>query len=154
LPGWKINVTDLLTNATDMDGDTLALNNVAVSTNGVMLDVSSGYVGYYNTNLADDQFIYTVTDGFGGTSSAVITLTTSTGNGLTGQINNFTVTGGVATLTFAGIPSHYYNVQVSSNLASWNTIWTTNAPLNGEFQFIDINAPQPDAYYRLMWNGN
>jgi hypothetical protein len=73
---------------------------------------------------------------------------------VTGQVSSLTVTGVVATLVFAGIPSHSYNVQVSTNLASWNTIWTTNAPANGQFQFIDMNAPQPDAYYRLSWDGN
>jgi len=154
LLGWKINVNDLLTNANDIDGDTLNLNSLTVSTNGIMLVVSNVFVAYYNTNLADDQFTYTVTDGFGGTNSAVITLTAAIGTGVTGQVSSLTVTGVVATLVFAGIPSHSYNVQVSTNLASWNTIWTTNAPANGQFQFIDMNAPQPDAYYRLSWDGN
>ena len=47
-----------------------------------------------------------------------------------------------------------YDVQVSTNLTTWSTLWTTNVPPNGVFQFNDSNAPQPTAYYRLVWNGN
>jgi hypothetical protein len=71
-----------------------------------------------------------------------------------GQINSLTVTGGTVNLTFAGIPSYLYHVQVSTNLTDWVTLETTNAPGNGIFQFLDGNPPQPSAFYRLMWNGN
>ena len=151
---WKIAVTNLLSNASDVDSDTLSLAGVGVSTNGITLVVGGGYVMYYNTNIVDDQFSYTVTDGFGGTNSANITLTAGSSNGLGGQVNSFTLNGGTASMSFAGIPGYLYNVQVSTNLTDWNTIWSTNAPGGGVFQFNDSATPQPDAYYRLMWNGN
>ncbi len=154
LSTWKISVSDLLTNATDADGDTLTLNSLGTSTNGVTLVISSGYVQYANTNIVDDQFSYTVTDGFGGTTSAVITLTAGSSSGVGGQVSTFTVTGGTASMSFAGIPGYKYNVQVSTDLSSWSTLWTTNAPAGGLFQFTDGSAPTPTAYYRLMWNGN
>jgi hypothetical protein len=127
---------------------------VGASTNGITLVIVGGYVLYYNTNLVDDQFSYTVTDGFGGTNSATITLTAGSSNGLGGQVNSFTLTGGSASMSFAGIPGYLYNVQVSTNITDWNTIWTTNAPAGGVFDFTDSAPPQPNAYYRLMWNGN
>jgi len=150
---WKMAISDLLTNATDMDVDTLTLASLGTSTNGVTLDTTTfpGLVAYYNPNHVDDQFSYTVTDGFGGTNTGVITLTYSSGVGVTGQINSFTVTGGVATMTFAGIPGYSYQVQRSTDLSSWSTIWTTNAPSGGLFEFNDSGAPEPNAYYRLMW---
>jgi hypothetical protein len=74
--------------------------------------------------------------------------------GVAGQVNGITVTGGTASMNFAGIPGYLYHVQVSTNLTDWNTIWTTNIPAGGVFQFTDGSAPQPSAYYRLMWNGN
>ncbi len=154
LATWKINVTDLLTNATDVDGDTLTLASVGTSTNGVSLIIGSGFVQYANSNLVDDQFSYTVTDGNGGTNSAVITLTAGSIASVAGQINNFTINGGTASMKFAGIPGYLYQVQVSTNLSSWNTLWMTNAPASGVFEFDDPSAPQPNAYYRLMWNGN
>lgn len=154
LKTWKIAVTNILSNVSDADGDTLSLDNVGTSTNGITLLVSGGYVMYYNTNIVDDQFTYTVTDGFGGTNTAAITLTAGSSNGLGGQVNVFTITGGSANLSFVGIPGYRYNVQVSTNLADWSTVWSTNAPAGGAFDFTDSAAPQPTAYYRLMWNGN
>ncbi|MDR3460548.1 MAG: Ig-like domain repeat protein [Verrucomicrobiae bacterium] len=151
---WKILVSDLLTNATDVDGDTLALDSVATSTNGVTVVITSGYVMYLNTNLVADQFTYTVTDGNGGTNGAVITLALGSASGAAGQVNHITVTGGTASLSFAGIPGYLYHVQVSTNLLDWNTIWTTNTPAGGVFDYTDGNPPQPSAYYRLMWDGN
>ena len=150
---WKIAVSDLLTNASDVDVDTLTLTGVGVSTNSITLDTTTfpGYVAYYNPSLVDDQFTYTVSDGFGGTNSGVITLTAGSSGGVTGQVNSFTVSGGVANMTFAGIPTVPYNVQRSTNLTDWSTIWTTNAPSGGLFQFNDNSAPTPSAYYRLMW---
>jgi autotransporter-associated beta strand protein len=156
LPGWKISVSDLLTNASDADGDALSLVGLGVSTNGIALDTNStpGYVQYYNASLVDDRFSYTVTDGFGGTNTAVITLTAVNPGGVGGQAKSFTMNGGTASMIFAGIPGYKYHVQVSTNLSAWNTIWTTNAPVNGVFQFNDSAAPMPDAFYRLLWNGN
>ncbi len=154
LNSWKILVSNLLTNATDLDGDTLTLASVGTSTNGVTLSISGGYVLYSNPNLVDDQFSYTVTDGFGGTSSAVITLTVGSSNGVGGQASGIAFTGGTASMNFAGIPGYTYNVQVSTDLVTWTTIYTTNAPVGGVFQFTDNAAPTPDAFYRLMWNGN
>ncbi len=149
---WRIKVSDLLTNVTDLNSNTLSLANVGISTNGVSLRLSYGYVQYYNTNLVDDQFTYQVTDNSGALSTGVITLTVNNPTG--GQINSLTVTGGTVNLTFAGIPSYLYHVQVSTNLTDWVTLETTNAPGNGIFQFLDGNPPQPSAFYRLMWNGN
>lgn len=151
---WRIAITNLLANATDADGDTLALVGVGTSTNGITLVVGGGYVQYYNPNLVDDEFSYTVTDGNGGTNSALITLTLGSSAGVGGQINDFTANGGTASMSFAGIPGYLYNVQVSTNLTDWNTVWSTNAPGGGLFQYSDNSAPQPNAYYRLMWNGN
>ncbi len=132
----------------------MSLISVSNSTSGVNLIISGGFVLYTNNNLADDQFNYTVADGFGGTNTAVIILTAGSASGVGGQATNFNLNGGIASMSFAGIPTYKYNVQVSTNLTDWNTIWTTNAPVNGIFQFNDSNAPTPTAYYRLMWNGN
>jgi hypothetical protein len=111
-------------------------------------------VSYFNTNLVDDQFTYTVSDGYGGTNSAVITLTAGSVSGQGGQITGFNSDGGHASMTFAGIPGYKYHVQVSTDLSIWTDLLITNAPAGGVFQFIDNSSPTPAAFYRLMWNGN
>jgi autotransporter-associated beta strand protein len=152
---WKIKVSDLLTNATDVDGDTLTLTSLGTSTHGITLDTTTvpGYVLYNNPTLVDDAFTYTVSDGLA-SSSASITLTAGTPSSAGGTATSFLANGGTATMTFAGIPTFKYHVQVSPDMSSWTTIFTTNAPAGGLFQFIDPSAPMPNAFYRLMWDGN
>jgi hypothetical protein len=152
---WKIAVSDLLTNATDVDLDTLSLVSVSASTNGAALFIGGGFVLYTNTNLVGDQFSYTVTDGFGGTNSALVNLAIATGTP-GGQAQSVAISGVTATLQFAGIPGFSYNVQRTTNLVDWATILTTN-PVAGVFQFTDdfsdLGGVIPaSAYYRLGWN--
>ncbi len=148
---FKIAVTNLLTNASDVDGDALVLASVSTTTNSATIMVAAGYMLYYNTNAVADEFTYTVTDGFGGTNSATVSIATDS-TPLFGQSQIASVSSGTATLNFAGIPGYSYSVQRSTNLTSWATIWTTNAPAGGLFQLIDMGAPDPSAYYRLQYN--
>ena len=148
---FKILVSNLLTNATDVDSDTLALDSVGATTNNASVTISGGYVMYSNTNAVVDQFTYTVTDGFGGTNSATITINVDS-TPVFGQSEIVSGSGGTATLNFAGIPGYSYSVGRSTNLTSWTVIWTTNAPAGGVFQFIDTAAPEPNAYYQLQFN--
>jgi hypothetical protein len=74
-----------------------------------------------------------------------------------GQGTTITVSNGVATVGFAGIPGRSYEVQRSTNITDWVTLVTTNAPGNGLFQWVDdfndLGVPPADppssAYYRL-----
>ena len=147
----RIAVTNLLSNVTDVDGDTLTLASVSATTNTATLIVSGVWVMYYNTNAVNDEFSYTVSDGYGGTNSANVTITVDS-TPVFGQSTMAGTTGGTATLNFAGIPTYSYSVLRSTNLTGWEAIWTTNAPGNGLFQYIDPAAPQPSAYYRLQFN--
>jgi hypothetical protein len=155
LSHWQIAVSDLLTNATDVDGDALTLVGVGVSTNGITLTLTGGMVGYANANIVDDQFSFTVADGFGGTSSAVITLTAGSTSAIAGQVSNITAGSGTVGMTFTAAAGYRYNVQMSTNLIDWNTLWTTNAPQGGVFQFTNNDsATLPSAFYRLMYDDN
>lgn len=150
----NINISDLLTNVTDADGDAITLVSVGVSTNGVTPVITGNYIGYYNTNPVADQFTYTVTDGFGGTNSGLITVNVSTQPLFGAGSPAINTSGGSTTLSFAGIPGYSYTVQRSTNVdfGSYDVILTTNAPAGGVFQFTDATPPQPTAYYRLIYN--
>ena len=160
LYNWKIAVADLLTNASDvLDGDTLTLIGVSSSTNLVTLDTTSspGYVGYYNANPVSDQFSYTVTDGFGGTNTATITLNYTATTPVTGTSSIAGVTGtNPKVLTAFGIPNYNYITERSTNLTDWVDIATNAASTNGTITITDYfgdlgsNAPA-SAYYRLKW---
>jgi hypothetical protein len=123
------------------------------STNGSAVSLSGGTITYAPVALGPDKFTYTLNDGHGGTAIGTVTVVTSTyGSG--GQVSGIALTGGAVTLTFTGILGYKYHVQVSTNLTSWNDVLITNAPAGGFFQFNNNTSPMPDAYYRLMWNGN
>ena len=94
-----------------------------------------------------------MSDGYGGTNSANVTINVDS-TPLFGQatIPAVDTSSGTATLGFAGIPGYNYSVLRSTNLTSWTALWTTNAPPDGLFQFIDTSAPIPSAYYQLQYN--
>ncbi len=148
---FKILVSDLLTNATDVDGDTPSLASVSATTNNATIMVSDGFVLYTNANAVADEFTYTVSDGFGGTNSATVTINVDS-TPLFGQGQLVSAAGITATLNFAGISGYSYSVTRSTDLSAWSVIWTTNAPAGGVFAFTDTNAPQPTAFYRLQFN--
>jgi hypothetical protein len=106
---------------------------------------------YYNTNAVPDQFTYSVTDGYGGTNSATASIAIDN-TPLFGQSSVANISGGTATLNFAGIPGYSYSVSRSTDLMAWSVIWTTNAPAGGVFQFTDSSAPPTNAFYRLQYN--
>jgi hypothetical protein len=97
-------------------------------------------------------------DGSGSVDSAAVnvTVTNSVANSATGKVTGIINPGGNPVMTgFSGTPDHIYNVQRSTNLLSWTTILTTNAPASGLFictdNFSDLPGPPPYAFYRLSW---
>jgi len=124
----------------------------ATSTNGSPLSLSGGTITYTPVAIGSDKFTYILGDGHGGT--AIGTVSVNSTNGLGGRVSGIAFANGVAGLTFTGIPGYQYHVQVSTDLINWNDVLTTSAPAGGVFQFNDNAAPLPDAFYRLIWNGN
>ena len=67
----------VLTNDSDLDGDTLALESVVQPTNGTVSINNDGTIAYVANDhfSGQDSFTYTITDGNGGTSTAIVTVT-------------------------------------------------------------------------------
>jgi autotransporter-associated beta strand protein len=154
----RITISDLLTNVTDADSDTITLVGTGTSTNGVIVSLSgTNLLNYYNMNNVNDQFSYTVTDGFGGTNTGLVSIVVS--NAIVGPtggaITSFTA--GVANLTFHGIPNYSYIAERSTNLSLnvWVDIATNTAATNGVISvtdsFGDLGGAPASAYYRLKW---
>ena len=152
----KILVSDLLTNVTDLNGDTPRLVSVsATSTNGATLRTNAAYVLYSLPpgGNVEDRFIYTVGDGTTNATGIVhITLRpASTGTNL--NIVAYGLEDGKPRITFAGVPGHAYTVQRTQDIAgtpSWSGLVTTNAPAAGLFQFIDQTPPTGNVFYRAI----
>jgi len=96
-------------------------------------------------------------DGSGSVDSPPVSLTvTGSVNSVTGKATGVINPGGNPLMTsFSGTPDRMFFVQRSTNLLSWTTILTTNAPANGLFictdNFSDLQGPPPNAFYRLSW---
>ena len=159
----KISKTNLVTHASDSDSETLSIAGVGtdgvnlLTTNGATLSMDADWIFYTNsvTPNVNDSFVYKVTDSRG--CVAMATVFVQVAQNEIGQGTTVTVSNGVATVGFAGIPGRSYQVQRSTNLVDWVTLVTTNAPANGVFEWVDdfndLGVPPADppssAYYRL-----
>ena len=76
LPAYPLDiaVADLATNWSDVDGDTVSLAGIGVSTNGVTVTNNAGTLVYFNSNNVADQFICTISDGWGGTNFQTVNI--------------------------------------------------------------------------------
>jgi hypothetical protein len=152
----KILISDLLTNASDLNGDMLQLVGVsAASTNGAALYTNATYVLYSlppGGNLSD-SFNYTVSDGTATTSGTVLITVAPGPTGTNYNQVAYAVVNGKPTSTFAGVPSYTYKVQRTEDLTgnpTWTDLATTNAPAGGLFQFVDQNPPNGNLIYRAI----
>jgi len=165
-----INIDNLLTNVTDVDGDTISLVGVGtdglnlLTTNGATLFDNFNYLFYTNsvTPNVNDSFNYTVTDGQGGTNAGTVFIIMD--NNIVGQSNvKLNINGSNVVANFFGIPGYRYSVDRSTNLVSgsgWIPISTNTAPVNGLIQvqddFTDLGIPIPPlptpVFYRLRYN--
>jgi hypothetical protein len=160
IAGWELvmAISDLLTNASDVDGDTLTLGYISPSTNGTTLASDGTYIYYTNSvpNNVNDAFTFYVSDGFGG--SATNTVFIAIDNSQSGLSPlNINVAGGIVQLTFNGLPNYEYILQRSTNLvagAGWvgisTNITSTNALFTITDTFTDIGSAPPTAYYQLL----
>jgi hypothetical protein len=153
---FKMTISDLLTNATDADSDTLALAGFSASTNGVTIATNAVLFQYRNSNNVNDRFNYIVLDGFGGSATGTVSVVFYPfGNNVTGQQGTITPVAGVAHLKYFGIPTYKYIIQRSTNMVNWVSLQTTNTPSNGTFDyddnFSDLGGAPSSAFYRLVW---
>jgi hypothetical protein len=154
--GMKITVTNLLSNVTDVDGDMplfVGINstNVGLTTDGTRI--------YVPTNNVDEQFTYTIHDGYLGTNSGTVHLVivSVSGQGKTVTIDTNTQT---ATTTFYGIPGYTYVVQRATNIdftlgvtnLSTNAIdiGTSDPAFSVTDNFSDLGVVPDSAFYRLL----
>src|SRR5262249_4345059 len=149
----------------DPDGDARAFVSVpANSANGLNNVSNDGTWIYYSPGTngnSTDTFSYTIRDvrasyrlgDTGRTATGTVQINvTGTAYGIA---QNIMVGGGSATVNFSGIPGYAYDVQRTTNLVDWVNVLHTNAPGNGQFQFIDtfsdLPSPPSQAYYRLSF---
>ncbi len=147
-----IPIADLATNWSDVDGDTITLAGVSVSTNGIVLTNTGAALIYFNTNNVADQFICTITDGFGGTNFQTVTIAPLP-NTLP-LITGIVVAGnGGVSLSLGGAFGYTYILEMTTNLVlpgGWQPVATNTLDQSGVWQFNDTQATNfIQRFYRL-----
>lgn len=168
----EILVSDIATNWSDVDGDSVALTAIYfTSTNGVTmtpinLTTNGGgayaisgrsFLGYTSSALGADQISYTISDGQGGSTTGYINLTLK--NAAPGTSSITSIVGGVpTTVTAYGVTGFTYITQRSTDLNTgvWVNVATNTAATNGVIiandPFSDQGGTQPaSVFYRLLW---
>jgi hypothetical protein len=150
LSGTKILVTALLTNASSPSGDTLTLTVSPTSASNATVTIRGGFVFYTPpaqfTNA--DAFTYTVTDNYGGSATATVTVAIQVDNGQSQNLaitalgnNQFLISG-------SGIAGYTYRLQYSDTSApfTWQDLVSETADNTGKFQYTDTTESQTRFY--------
>ncbi len=150
----NIIIADLAMNWSDADGDNVSLASVSVSTNGITLTNTGKLLIYSNANYVADQFICTITDGFGGTNFQTIVIYPALPVDTTPFINSVVASGnGSVTLSLGGAVGYTYILETTTNLVLpdvWLSIATNMIDTNGVWQFTDAQATNYlQRFYRL-----
>ncbi|HZT22215.1 MAG TPA: protease pro-enzyme activation domain-containing protein [Verrucomicrobiae bacterium] len=154
LAGYPLDiaVSDLATNWSDPDGDAVSLAGVSVSTNGVTLTNSAGTLFYFDANDVNDEFVCTLTDGWGGTNFQFVHVAIVTNATPNIAVVPPAVPGGI-TLSLGGAGGYTYVLEATTNLippAAWLPLATNILDTNGAWQFTDAEATNfPQRFYRL-----
>ena len=149
----EIAISTLLSNDTDADLDSLSLTAVdSHGSNGGSAVIRGTSVFYFppNVQTTNDTFHYTISDGQGGTATALVTVSILTNS----KINRIQFANGSATLSLSGVPGSTYTIQAATDFANptWVDIGTVTFPDDrGLTQFTDTNAGLFNSrFYRVL----
>ncbi len=144
--GVKIRLSTLLTNDSDVDGDTLTAVVSPTSANGGTIVVSGGWViytpavGFTNT----DSFTYTISDGNGGSATATVTVAIQNNNIPTANLSITPLGNNQYRIDGNGIPGRTYQLQYSdtANPFNWQDLpnGSVTADQVGSFQHTDTST--------------
>jgi hypothetical protein len=155
LAGYPLNiaVADLATNWSDPDGDPVSLAGIGVSDDGVTVTNNAGTLVYFDTNNVDDQFVCTISDGWGGTNFQTVYIDIVLTNTIPTIIGVGNDSNGGVTLNLGGAPGDTYVLEATTNLVSptcWQPVATNTLGTNGLWQFTDPQVIHfPQRFYRL-----
>ena len=145
----SIALTNLAANWSDVDSDAVSLAAVSVSTNGITLTNSGGFLIYGNPANGNDQFVCTLTDGWGGTNYETVNLTVAFPLIANAVVNPDTTLG----LTLTGSAGATYVLLSTPGLqpADWQPVATNTLDSSGTWNFnagSTTNAGQ--MFYQLQ----
>jgi hypothetical protein len=149
----NLAVASLATNWSDPDGDTLFIAMLSVSTNGVVVSNTLPSLVYSNPNWVNDQFVCTISDGFGGSVYQAVNITVVPQTNSTPLISTIPSQPGRVTLQLQGAYGSTYVLQSTTNLwlGPWEPVATNTLDITGSWPFTDTQVTNyTRRFYRLM----
>jgi Concanavalin A-like lectin/glucanases superfamily/Bacterial Ig domain/Immunoglobulin domain/Immunoglobulin I-set domain len=151
----NIPVEKLLFFASDPDADPVALAYVVTPTaNGGAVTRGTTDVTYTPPNgfIGGDNFTYSVSDGRGGSGSALVIVQVRSANDPSGNLLPLTPIAGGFSVSFAGIPGRPYTLQRAEAVTGpWSNLASVIVGPTGIGIFDDTNSPPPTAFYRTAY---
>ena len=163
-PGQPLSilVSQLLSKATDPDGDPLTLTGVvATSAEGGAVTLASDVITYRPASAftGADSFAYTVSDGRGGTVVGQVSIAVATTLAAS-FVSEPVLDGGTFVVRLEGFPGYTYTIEFTDRLSPANWQKRTNATVPstagtfgaGVFEFREpIGGTVGNRYYRTVW---
>jgi hypothetical protein len=157
----KVSITGLLLDDSDPDNDAISLSSVQAATPvGATVTRDANWV-YYTPPIDSydpGSFSYTIDDGFGGSSTAIVTVAIKPSDNTqaanqTKLISEPTAFGDQIRVTFQGIPGRTYTIEATNSLTppNWVPIGTALANSLGAYQFVDPPPLPPSRFYRSVY---
>ena len=151
----SIAIAKLLMLASNPVGGPLTLSAVsATSTNGGQVVLSASAITYAPpaSYVGADCFTYTVTNGMGGTASAYVFVSVTSGTGLSANMLPPTYLPGAVAISFAGIVGRTYSLQRAPSVTGpWTTLGAVTVGPSGIGSLQDTNPLPGNAFYRTTW---
>jgi hypothetical protein len=101
-----------------------------------------------------DSFYYTLTDGKV-TVTGSVAVTVRPASAMTFNMLPLEISNGVPFVRFAGVAGYGYTLQRSPDLVTWTSLTNIALPLppagNGIGEFMDVSAPNTNAFYRTRY---
>jgi hypothetical protein len=153
--GASIDVSLLLANDSDPDGDALTIGSVAtVSSLGASITRTGSVIRYIPVpgSTANDSFTYTLLDGRGLSMTGIVQVITAN---LPQPILTISMTNGVCVLSGGnGVPGAGYRLQSTDSVspASWQTVAGVTNSSSGRFLFFEPPPLNPlRRFYRTVY---
>lgn len=153
----KISVFKLLANDSDADGDFLQVLSVSsLSGHGGVVQLEWPWIYYTPPSGYDgvDTLSYTISDGFGGTATATVTIIIDSNNGDPARniIALDILPDGHPRVRFTGVPGFVYHIETSPDASTWSRVGDRTADSLGQFEYIDpVPTAEPLKFYRSVW---
>jgi len=147
----SISVVKLTSKAGGVLGTAVSVSSVAATSEQGATVALAGSAIQYTPALGFsgvDRFRVTFTSS-AGAIVGLIEMTTAVPSHLANPARLTPLSGGRMGIQFNGIPGVAYQLQRSTDLASWTTIATITAGSRGAIDFTDDNPPAPNGFYRL-----